>query len=184
MKRRLEDLERRAASSASPEQTHAEPVPPKGVTKTRTKQRVPKTHESKPHSSERPPLSNYYGETPDERSMFGQQCTRQLSASPPPAFSYQPVQHHYDPSYRAPFTQIPIYNSEPPTYTTMTFPEYTESIPAGIPMVHGALHPTRKPAYDEDIISPFGMSYASMAGIELLPQPPHPEPGLSVHYAR
>lgn len=115
--------------------------------------------------------------------MFNQQCTRQLSASPPPAFSYQPMQN-YDHSYRQSYGHFPVYQTVPSTYGTMSFPEYTETIPAGSPMVHPSMN-SRKPAYDEDIISPFSMSYASMAGIDLVPQQAHPEPGLSsVHYAR
>ncbi|KAJ5238643.1 hypothetical protein N7468_003262 [Penicillium chermesinum] len=158
LKRRLEDLERRAASSASPEQTHAEPVPPKAV-KSRTKQRAPKGSDARPQQSPAPvperPASYDYFETPDERAMFGQQCTRQLSASPPPPshISLCRITTHID----------------------------HQSIPAGIPMIHpgASIGQPRKPAYDEDIISPFSMSYASMAGIDLVPQPQHPDPGLS-----
>jgi len=185
LKRRLEDLERRAASSASPEQSHAEP-PPK-ATKTRSKQRANKadvkSHTLHTTQPETPVSYDYY--TPDERNMFGQQCTRQLSASPPPVFSYAPL-HTYD-AYRPAYGQLPVYHSVPSTYGEVTsYPaEYGESLPSLVPMIPG--HPPgtiRKPAYDEDIISPFSMSYASMAGIDLCSQPSQPQPGLPVHFPR
>ncbi|KAJ5745510.1 hypothetical protein N7520_010692 [Penicillium odoratum] len=169
LKRRLEDLERRAASSASPEQSHAEP--PKAPTKTRSK-RASKSGEVKQHSQgERPAPYEFYNN--EERTMFGQQCTRQLSASPPPAFSYPPMTQ-YD-AYRQTYGQIPVYQTIP-SYNHLSFPEYSDAVPMVPTAAMGA---PRKP-YDEDIMSPFSMSYASMAGIELCPQPSHPEPGLSM----
>lgn len=187
LKRRLEDLERRAASSASPELSHAEPVPPKAQpAKTRSKPRAPKP-DVKPHMShappERPAASYDYYNAPDERAMFAQQCTRQLSASPPPVFSYPPMSA-YD-AYRPPYGQVPVYHNVPNAYSEMPFPEYHEAVPSVVPMMAApAMGTGRKPAYDEDIISPFSMSYASMAGIDLCPQPSHPEPGLPVHFPR
>ncbi|KAJ6024432.1 hypothetical protein N7540_005229 [Penicillium herquei] len=182
LKRRLEDLERRAASSASPEQSHAEPVLPKN-TKTRPKQRGSKSGESKPSQSQiERPYEFYNGS--DERAMFAQQCTRQLTASPPPAFSY-PQLPAYD-AYRQ-YTQLPVYQSIPSGYGNhhhhgghMSFAEYNETIPSVVPMVPtAAMGAPRKSQYDEDIMSPFSMSYASMAGIDLC-QPTHAEPGLSM----
>ncbi|KAJ5813922.1 uncharacterized protein N7503_000672 [Penicillium pulvis] len=180
LKRRLEDLERRAASSASPEQSHAEPpkATPKARTKRNSKSGEVKPHLSHPSQGDRPASYDYY-HTPDERSMFGQQCTRQLSASPPPAFTYPPMPQ-YD-AYRQTYGQIPVYQTIQNTYGSLSFPEYNDTIPSVVPMVPtAAMGAPRKPAYDEDIMSPFSMSYASMAGIELCPQPSHPEPGLSM----
>ncbi|KAJ5570404.1 uncharacterized protein N7459_009834 [Penicillium hispanicum] len=183
LKRRLEDLERRAASSASPEQSHAEPVPPKATSnKTRAKPRATKSAESKPHPShapppERPAAYDYYT-APDERTMFAQQCTRQLSASPPPVFSY-PSLPSYD-AYRPAYGQVPVYHTVPSSYHDMPFSGgYGPSVSSVVPMVPSqAMGAPRKPTYDEDIISPFSMSYASMAGIDLCPPASHPEPGL------
>lgn len=188
LKRRLEDLERRAASSASPEQSHAEPVLPKAVNKSRPKQRANKSGDVKSHSSragvpERPASYEHYG-TPDERTMFAQQCTRQLSASPPPVFSYPPIPT-YD-TYRQPYAQLPIYHNIPTTYSEMSFAaDYGEPVTSVVPMIPGpAMGIARKQAYDEEMISPFSMSYASMAGIDLCAQPSQPEPGLPVHFPR
>ncbi|KAJ5198769.1 uncharacterized protein N7498_007886 [Penicillium cinerascens] len=185
LKRRLEDLERRAASSPSPEQSHAEP-PAKVTSKNRSKQRANKS-DAKSHmlhapQPERPASYDYY--TPDERTMFGQQCTRQLSASPLPVFSYPPLQT-YD-TYRPTYGQLPVYHTVPSTYgDVMSYPtEYGESLPSMVPVIPGSTLGARKPTYDEDIISPFSMSYASIAGIDICPQPSQPEPCLSVHFPR
>ncbi|OKP09806.1 hypothetical protein PENSUB_4804 [Penicillium subrubescens] len=176
LKRRLEDLERRAASSASPEASHAEPVarPKAAPKKARSKQqRANKATENKAHSvqastSERPASYEYYNNTTqDERGMFGQQCTRQLSASPPPVFSCLPL-----PSYdgHRPYRQMPVY------YSNISFTEYDEPVASLGPIV-SAQGMYRKP-YDEDM-SPFGRSYATMAGIDLVPQQ-HAEQSLLV----
>ncbi|OKP09807.1 hypothetical protein PENSUB_4803 [Penicillium subrubescens] len=167
LKRRLEDLERGAASSASPEASHAEPVarPKAAPNKARSKQqranKANKATENKAHSvhastSEGPASYEYYNNTTqDERGMFGQQCTRQLSASPPPVFSYLP---------------LPSYDGH------ISFTEYGEPVASVGPMV-SAQGMYRKP-YDEDM-SPFGRSYATMAGIDLVPQQ-HAEQSLLV----
>ncbi|OKP02374.1 hypothetical protein PENSUB_7138 [Penicillium subrubescens] len=183
LKRRLEDLERRAASSASPEASHAEPVaPPKAApNKARSKQPRAKATDNKAHSvhaptAERPASYEYYNNTTqDERGMFGQQCTRQLSASPPPVFSYPPLPS-YD-GYRPSYGQMPVYHTVPSSYSDISFAEYGEPVPSVVPMV-GAPGIGRKP-YDEDMMSPFGMSYATMAGIDLVPQQ-HAEQSLPV----
>jgi hypothetical protein len=187
LKRRLEDLERRAASSASPEASHAEPVaPPKAApNKARSKQPRAKATDNKAHSvhaptAERPASYEYYNNTTqDERGMFGQQCTRQLSASPPPVFSYPPLPS-YD-GYRPSYGQMPVYHTVPSSYSDISFAEYGEPVPSVVPMV-GAPGIGRKP-YDEDMMSPFGMSYATMAGIDLVPQQ-HAEQSLPVHFPR
>jgi hypothetical protein len=148
--------------------------------KARSKQRANKANkaneatENKAHSvhastSERPASYEYYNNTTqDERGMFGQQCTRQLSASPPPVFSCLPLPSYdgHRPSYR----QMPVY------YSNISFTEYDEPAASVGPMV-SAQGMYRKP-YDEDM-SPFGRSYATMAGIDLVPQQ-HAEQSLLV----
>ena len=113
--------------------------------------------------------------------MFAQQCTRQLSASPPPVFSYPPMPAYE--AYRTSYGQLPVYHNVSGTYE-MPFPEYHEAVPSVVPMMPTTAMGTARKPYDEDIISPFGMSYASMAGIDLCPPPSHAEPGLPVHFPR
>ncbi|CAG7917159.1 unnamed protein product [Penicillium olsonii] len=183
LKRRLEDLERRAATSASPEQSHEEPPSPKASpSKTRSKQRAPKP-DVKPHLQDRPAYDYY---TPEDRSaMFAQQCTRQLSASPPPVFSY-PSMSPYD-TFR-PTYPTPLYHTAPNAYSEISYQtEYGEQVPSLVPLPSMQ----RKLAYDEDLISPFSMSYATMAGIDLCQQQAHaqshpnglPVPSLGYSYA-
>jgi hypothetical protein len=47
--------------------------------------------------------------------------------------------------------------------------EYGETFPSIMPVLPSMGAP-RKLAYDEDLISPFSMSYATMAGIDLVQQ--------------
>src|SRR2546423_15469505 len=88
LKRRLEDLERRAAStSASPEQSHQELVrPEERVTSDKHFQssRGPQTIAPQRRQRQSPePLSNDLKPSHDNRTtMFGQRFTRELSASP------------------------------------------------------------------------------------------------------
>ncbi|KAJ5281390.1 hypothetical protein N7478_006762 [Penicillium angulare] len=184
LKRRLEDLERRAASSASPEQSHAEVVQqPKATNKGRSKHRASKSVDSKqqlPHHHQQVDRAGSYEfYNGEERSMFAQQCTRQLTASPPPAFSPYPQMPAYE-AYRQTYNQVPVYQTIPTGYGNMSFPEYNDAIPSVVPMVPTAAMGAPRKAYDEDIMSPFSMSYASMAGIDLCPQPTHAEPSLSM----
>ncbi|CAG7934748.1 unnamed protein product [Penicillium nalgiovense] len=167
LKRRLEDLERRAATSASPEQSHAEPVSPKPSPKTRTK-RSSKVTDVKPHSQSDRAASHDYYSPEDRQTMFAQQCTRQLSASPPPVFSY-PSMSSYDTYRQSTYTQSPIYHAAPSNYSEIAYQtEYGEPVPSLVPVLPSMQ--SRKLAYDEDLISPFSMSYATMAGIDLYQQ--------------
>ena len=97
--------------------------------------------------------------------MFSHQCTRQLSASPPPVFSYTSYSqvNPYGPTYGQ---SSPLYhhsssfqNTNTPAFHDLSsFPgDYS---PAPVKRVYAA---------DEEILSPFSMSYASMAGIDLGP---------------
>ncbi|CAG8883481.1 unnamed protein product [Penicillium nalgiovense] len=143
LKRRLEDLERRAATSASPEQSHAEPVSPKPSPKTRTK-RSSKVTDVKPHSqSDRAASHDYYSPRTDK------------PCSPSSAPST--------------YTQSPIYHAAPSNYSEIAYQtEYGEPVPSLVPVLPSMQ--SRKLAYDEDLISPFSMSYATMAGIDLYQQ--------------
>jgi hypothetical protein len=130
---------------------------------------------------ERPVPYEFYA-TPDDRSaMFAQQCTRQLSASPPPAFSY-PSLPSYD-AYRQPmFTPSPMYHGFPNGFGELPFQaDFGDPIPSVV-SVHSNIR--KHPSFaDEDIISPFSMSYATMAGIDLCPPHQQPESG-PVHFPR
>lgn len=190
LKRRLEDLEKRAASSStSPEQSHAEPALPKSG-RSRTVRNRSKSSTSSINSSIDSDLYNIgsngsnrgsspliptvtrtlYGDTSysdDQRGgMFSLQCTRQLSASPPPVFSYSSYSH------LNPYGS-PAYGQPPPLYHSPSF--HSSNTPSfhGLPSFSGDYvdyPPTgqiKRSYADDEIMSPFSQSYASMAGIDL-----------------
>lgn len=109
----------------------------------------------------------------DERGMFAHQCTRQLSASPPPVFSYSSYSH------LNPYGQQPTYGPSPPLYSSPSFQgTTTTNTTATTPSSFHDLQsftgdyttgPVKRVYADEEILSPFSMSYASMAGIDLGP---------------
>ncbi|KAF2842460.1 hypothetical protein M501DRAFT_1013801 [Patellaria atrata CBS 101060] len=161
LKKRLEDLERRAASnSASPEQRPAElDHSPHGspdaahsiVEHADQSRRTPEGHHS------------HYISGHDERGMFSHQYTRQLSTSPPP-FSYSTYPSTETPAY-APYQQHASYYASTPEVPVMT-----SYLPPLSSPYHGSLPsmaPIKHEYYGEEEVSPFSMSYASMAGIDI-----------------
>jgi len=173
LKKRLEDLERRAASnSASPEQRPAE----LDRSSPQSRDDVPSLDsagESVEHRDPRTPEfpSSHYLPQHEDRSMFSHQYTRQLSTSPPPPFSYstypEPSTVTYAPygSHSSSYHTISSTTPELPAYPTYLPPlssTYSNTLPS---LVHSAKHVY----YGEEEISPFSMSYASMAGIDIPP---------------
>ncbi|KAF1930761.1 uncharacterized protein M421DRAFT_358176 [Didymella exigua CBS 183.55] len=163
LKKRLEDLERRAASSsASPEQKPAELQPP---------QTSPRQEFPSPASSD----SSYA--TPPEDHMFSHQYTRQLSTSPPP-FSVAQYSSTYPApdavAYSMPYTTNSPYHTIPTTLTP-EIPSYAYLPPplsSAYPTTLPSLVPSMKSEYyAEEDLSPFGVGYAAIGGIEI--PPPH-----------
>jgi hypothetical protein len=163
LKKRLEDLERRAASSsASPEQKPAELQPP---------QTSPRQEFPSPSSSD----SSYT--TPPEDRMFSHQYTRQLSTSPPP-FSVASYSSSYPAPdaipYSMPYTTASPYHTIPTTLTpempsyTYLPPPLSSAYPTTLP---GHLPSMKSEYYAEEDLSPFGVGYAAIGGIEI--PPPH-----------
>ncbi|KAF2463357.1 uncharacterized protein BDR25DRAFT_320049 [Lindgomyces ingoldianus] len=172
LKKRLEDLERRAASSsASPEQKPVELQPPH--------RSPPRQEFSSPASSESdfgrhtPDIQSHYVPPPEERAMFSHQYTRQLSTSPPP-FSYSTYPAPDAAAYTVPYatTHAPYHSI--PTTTTPEMPMYTPYLPplsSAYPTTLPSLvHPMKSEFYAEDEMNSFGVGYPQMATIDL---PPH-----------
>lgn len=183
-------MEKRAAStSASPEQSHAEPALPKPsgrsrVARNRSKSSINSVNNSIDNDSyhisrngnnraNSPLISSvtrtlYDSSYPDEQrggSMFSLQCTRQLSASPPPVFSYTSYSH------LNPYGS-PVYGQSPPLYHSPSFqsaniPSFHDLSSFAGDYDHPATGQTKRSYADEEILSPFSMSYATMAGINL-----------------
>lgn len=163
LKKRLEDLERRAASSsASPEQKPAELQPP---------QRSPRQEFPSPSSSE-----SSYTTPPAEDRMFSHQSYRQLSTSPPP-FSVASYSSAYPApdavAYSMPYSTSPYHTI--PTTLTAEMPSYAYLPPplsSAYPTTLPSLVPSMKSEYyAEEDLSPFGVGYAAIGGIEI--PPPH-----------
>ncbi|KAK4547374.1 hypothetical protein LTR36_001030 [Oleoguttula mirabilis] len=164
LKKRLEDLERRAgSSSASPEQRHEELARSDQASSDQAPQR--QRSSSNLSARDRTPeiLSQHYVLPSDDRSMFSQQFTRQLSTSPPP-FSYGSL----------PTTDSMSYASYPQATTycgmqsiNMDMPLYPQYLP---PVQHSYNMTTpqiKQEFYGDDEMSPFSMSYASMASVDV-----------------
>lgn len=175
IKRRLEDLERRAgSSSASPEQSHAVLVPPvqprrktdEGVK--RQKSRSERPGKDRKTSSDMP--SNSSGSGKDDRSgIYFREYPRDVSRSPPPAFSYScPLP---DPAIQAPYPQNAPFNAGPGHFADFPpQPLYLPPLPVTLPSMSSF-----DPAYvkseslfcDEDMFGQFNMGYSSLTGMEI-----------------
>jgi hypothetical protein len=190
LKRRLEDLEKRAASaSESPERSNGKTDVPKAAhsVKPRSKNsRTPKSNSDATSrtTGERTTSYDGYATQDDRGTMFSHQCTRQLSASPPPVYSY-PSYSQLDPYGQSPYGQPHSYHSIPSAYSDISFHgEYGTSLPSILPVTMTTTGPVKRPHVyaDEDIVSPFSMSYASMAGIDLCSSSQHlSESNIPVH---
>lgn len=160
LKKRLEDLERRAgSSSASPEQRHeelpnADSIPSISSSSSQRKS----SHSSR---RERTPdlLTQQYVLPSDDRGMFSQQYTRQLSTSPPP-FSYASIPSAEGVSYpaysTASYCGIPSTGAEVPLY-----PQYLPIQQTyGVPTMTSP--PIKQEFYGDEEMNPFSMSYAAI----------------------
>jgi len=175
LKRRLEDLERRAASaSASPEQTHEELEQSNSdhSDESQTRGRAPSSSNASEGDRHISPelLSNDYSHAHEDRgAMFSHQCTRQLSASPPPVFSYSSYPFP-EPYIHTPYPQHTAYHTMPAPYSELSMQsQYLPPLPSALPgMLASTASMKRDSVFSEDdILSPFSMSYASMAGIDI-----------------
>lgn len=168
LKKRLEDLERRAASnSASPEQKPVELARPSPQ---KRNNQLP-TPESSVDSSD---YSSFGSQTPeptqflsyDERSMFSQQYTRQLSTSPPPfAYSTYPSEPLTYSSYsqQMPYSTLSSTCADMPLFPSPYLPPLSSSIPNTLPSMD---YPVKQEPYMDSEINPFSLNY-SMAGIDI-----------------
>ena len=167
IKRRLEDLERRAgSSSASPEQSHAELAPivdskhikqENGVKRQRSKQ------DSSARGRRRSPEPSY---SPIKYDRSEVSYSRDLSISPPPSYSYsyslpEPVVHAPYPQH-APFNTLPApypsYSGQPQYLPNTTLPSMSQY----------ELGPSKSNGYiEEDMLGPYDTSYAPFGSIDL-----------------
>ncbi|EXJ86079.1 hypothetical protein A1O1_06448 [Capronia coronata CBS 617.96] len=174
LKRRLEDLERRAgSSSASPEQTHAELATttvtkdnsrkqPQSMTRQTSTSGSATSHEMQRASPELLPFD-------DHSSLFDTPSTRHASLHSPPEFAfstYPPTTAYlqYEEQQQASYESTPGYfpNSYYPANVTSS--SLPPTLPAMLPSTYGKQDHFWS---DDDFLNPFSMNYASLAGLEM-----------------
>lgn len=167
LKKRLEDLERRAgSSSASPEQQPAELSRSDSVVASSTSSR-PRSTSSQLRRDHTPDVmaQTYVLPSSEDRGMFSQQYTRQLSTSPPP-FSFASLGGNEANANYVAYSQANAYCNMPPTMDIPLYPSYVQ--PMHQMYANGiATPPIKQEFYAEDEINPFSMSYASIAGVDV-----------------
>ena len=103
----------------------------------------------------------------EDRGMFSRQHTRQLSASPPPfsCSSYSSFDMPPTPRFSQTAQCLPLPQTNPDAQAYQTYqPHLNEYFSHQLP---AKLASTKPAFYGEDEMSPFSMSYASMAGIDV-----------------
>ncbi len=191
LKRRLEDLERRAASaSASPEQSHEEldylsfGHSEEGRAGKRSRATGGKSEQDRHVAQET--LFNQYPPFQDDRGgMFSHQYTRQLSTSPPPPFSYSshPMP---DPVMYASYPQHTAYRTMPAPHSDLTTQgQYPPPLPTTLPgmmAMHSGSMKHESLFAEDDLMTPFGMSFASMAGMDISTTQSYEDSNAQVNY--
>jgi len=173
LKRRLEELERRAAStSASPPQSHGEigqsynQHPDDGQT-LETATAASEEVDFSRHLSPETHHGHYLPAQEERPTMFSHQYTRQLSTSPPPfTYSYptpEPVTYAPYPQHTA-YHSIPISTTDLPIHS-----HFLPHIPPHMTDIMSSHDGSMKEGLygEDDLISPFNTSYALMAQMDI-----------------
>lgn len=174
IKRRLEDLERRAgSSSASPEQAHAElPLPNHRQNKTegvkRQKSRNGPTARGRRPSPE-PAYLKHVKVEDDQPGMFHCQYSRELSASPPPQFPFS--YSLANPTVHAPYSQHGSFHTLPAPASDYTgqsvyLPPIPSTLPSMSPYQLGPMK-SENPFEDEGMLGHYSMGYSSLSSMEI-----------------
>lgn len=168
LKKRLEDLERRAgSSSASPELKHEElPQQPELISQHSNSQRQRSSSNEIARGDTPDVLAQQYVLPSDDRGMFSQQFTRQLSTSPPP-FSYASISGSDALSY-ATYPPAATFCLQSGGGVDMPmYPQYLPVMPQQYQSQGMISPPIKQEIFGDDEMSPFSMSYASMAGVDV-----------------
>lgn len=116
-----------------------------------------------------PPLTPSFSPRDDGSSMFARQYTRQLSASPPPSFTYSQYPASDPPPIHAPYPQHAPFHTLPAPYPDFpSQPLYLPPLPLTRPGYDSAPTKAEGNFNEDEMINHFGMSYpTSMGGIEV-----------------
>jgi hypothetical protein len=189
LKRRLEDLERRAAStSASPEQSYQELARPEeraASEKHRQSSRVPSTTTPQRRLQQSPePISRDFRPSREERTTaVGQRLPRELSASPPPLFSFSTYPPS-EPLYSNDFAQTSLQPVLAPYYDHSYHHPYNASLHSTLPTMPTSADGIKAENLfsDDDLLSPFNMNYASISGLGVNPSRAYSDASAHVNY--
>jgi hypothetical protein len=175
LKRRLEDLERRAgSSSASPPQVHAQlkqtgrknesntykPATTISLVNSTNNSRQKISPRVMPHNQYTPPMQS------DDDVLFSNNNFDRDGSHTPPLFGYH---HTYPPPEENMYPPYPSSESYRPIGTSSeAYPEYLAPAPMSLPsMMHFTDAIKREPINGNEGLNPFSMSYAAMAGIDI-----------------
>jgi len=163
-------LERRAgSSSASPEQQHSELATTPAKEAQNKSQSMARQSSRSSISRDIPRASPEILPLDDHSSLFDAPAGRHLSIHSQPAFtfsSYPPTTAYLQYEHQ----QHPAYESVPSYFSSYPYPGETSSsslpptLPAMLPTAYGKQEHLFG---DDDMLSPFSMNYASLAGLEM-----------------
>ena len=190
IKRRLEDLEKRASSSPSPEQSHQElHVVPKANARRNTgpRRHSIKRETSHSHGRKSPPapLVTPYSSFPEGHpGASSPQYKRELSMSPEPPMSY---------SYSLPDPNMSQSFGHQPSYSTAAQPfheyantsPYLPSLPTTLPsMAPYDPSPVKSSHFfdDRNAMNQYNVGYTPFTSMELPMQQPYQESSLNVNH--
>jgi len=190
LKRRLEDLERRAGSSSvSPPQVHAQlkqtgrknesntykPATTINQVNSSNNSRQKITPRVMPHNQYTPPMQS------DDDVLFSSNSFDRDGSHTPPLFGYH---HTYPPPDESMYPPYPSSESFRPIGTSSeAYPEYLAPAPMSLPsMMHFTDAIKREPINGNEGLNPFSMSYAAMAGIDIQGSHPYDESNPHVRF--
>lgn len=184
IKRRLEDLEKRASSS-SPERAHAELAPAHQRSTDASKRRRSKTDSHAQSRQRLPEIVSPPSYASDVKPEYSPEpYGRELSLSPPPAFG-----HSYslpDPNAHATYYQPSTVHSLPASYPEYSAPQYyLPPLPTTLPSMPS--YESSKPSggyYDnEDMLSHFNVNqYTPFTSMELPMQQSYADSNVHVNH--
>ncbi|PBP22048.1 hypothetical protein BUE80_DR007049 [Diplocarpon rosae] len=151
LKRRLEDLERRAgSSSASPPHTHAELHQPQQDVEKNVQQHYSRSPEISHRQASPRLLQNQYTPPMEDNLMFSHGLEREGSRTPPP-FAYHSYPAPEEILYPA-YPQLQSFRLVSPS----DYSDYLTPVPVTLPSM---MHFNEAIKREDDTMSPFNMSY-------------------------
>jgi len=190
IKRRLEDLEKRAGSPlSSPEQSHVEVDPmnrtsPRRDSGGKRQKSKGENHGQQPRRGTPERLTAPYSLSNKGRSELSpRHYGRELSVSPSSSFGYSCTLP--DPMVHAPYSQQAPYNTLPAPFADYPgHSQYLPPLPTLPSMAPYEPSPSKNSGFfeDESILNHYNMSYAPFTSMELPMQQSYPDSNIHVNH--